>query len=63
LSVGVNVTTPVVGSTVYSPTFLPLGSKASTGPFASVPSGFNNFTEPSLIGTSVLPSVNVGLPV
>ena len=57
------VTTPVVGSTVYSPTFLPLGSRASTGPFASVPSGFNNFTDPSLIGNSVFPYVNVGLQV
>ena len=57
-----NVTSPVVGFTVYSPTFLPLGSRASTGPFTSVPSGFNSFTEFSLIGVSVLPSVNVGVP-
>ena len=56
------VTTPVVESTVYSPTFLPLGSKASTGPVASVPSALRSFTEFSLIGTSVFPSVNVGLP-
>ena len=47
---------------MYSPTFLPLGSRASTGPVASVPSGFNSLTEPSLIGTSEFPSVNVGVP-
>ena len=62
MSVGVNVTSPVVGSTVYVPTLFPFGSKASTGPVASVPSGFNSLTEPSLIGTSEFPSVNVGVP-
>ena len=57
-----NVTSPVAGFTVYSPTLFPFSSKAFTGPFASVPSAFNNFTEFSLIGTSAFPSVNVGVP-
>ena len=57
-----NVTSPVAGFTVYSPTLFPFSSNASTGPFASVPSGFNSFTEFSLIGTSAFPAVNVGVP-
>ena len=63
MSVGVNVTTPVVGSTVYSPTLFPFGSNAGTAPWASVPSAFNNLTEPALIGTSACPAVNVGVPI
>ncbi len=45
------VTLLVAGSIVYSPTLFPCGSKASTGPVASEPSGFSNLAELALIGT------------
>ena len=54
---------------MYSPTLFPFSSKASTGPVASVPSGFSSLAELALIGTDfstpsivVLPGANVTVP-
>ena len=60
--VGVNVTLLVAGSIVYSPTLFPAGSKASTGPVASVPSGFSNLAELALIGTDFFSPLTVVSP-
>ena len=57
-----NVTLLVAGSIVYSPTLFPSGSKASTGPVASVPSAFSNLAELALIGTDFLTPSTVVSP-
>ena len=62
LSLGINVTMPVLESTVYFPTSLFPSPNAGVS-VTSSPSEFSNLTEFSLIGTSSWPFLNIGFPV